>query len=136
MRIIKEDSLSQLDDVSLVSKIIDFIKAHPFPLDSELHNFATSIGEDPDTVEQYVYAMLSVFLTGGKSKGKEANADKENKDIGDKIEVEHVATGKDNKVIKAIEKVFAEKIRNDHLTETETYYVDGVNFKNELKQES
>jgi len=42
---------------------------------------------------------------------------------------------KDNKVIKHIEEIFVKKILSDHLAETDSYYVDGVNFKNELKRE-
>jgi hypothetical protein len=135
MKVIKESSLSQLTDISLVEKIVNFIKSHPFPLDSDFHKFAQDNGYDPDICEQYAYALLTVIFTGGKSKGKNIAADKENKDIGDKIEIEHVITGNTDKVIKAMENVFIEKIRNDHLAETNTYYTDGVNFKNELKQE-
>lgn len=131
----EENSLSMLKDTKTIDKIIEFIKENPFPVDEQLHKFAGENNIEPDTMESHVYAILSVFLTGGKSKGKEADADKENKDIGFKIETEHVDTGIDNKVVKHIEDILKTKIANDHLFETKTYYTDGVNFLNELKQE-
>lgn len=135
MKIIKESSISYLDDVSLVDKLVEFIKSKPFPTDKDFHSFAEDNDIDPDKMEQYAYAMLSVILTGGVSKGKEVKASDENTNIGKQIETEHVKTGKDNKIIKHIEEVFVKKILSDHLAETDSYYVDGVDFKSELKQE-
>lgn len=129
------NSLNMLDNEVVVEKLVKFIKKNPFPTNDMLHSFAKSIGMEPDDLEEYAYAMLSVILTGGTSKGKPTNASQENKMIGYNIEKEHVETGIDHPVIKKIETVFKNKIKNDHLTETDTYYVDGVNFKNELKQE-
>lgn len=45
-------------------------------------------------MEQYTYAMLTVILTGGASKGKEVEASDENINIGKQIETEHVNFGK------------------------------------------
>jgi hypothetical protein len=133
----EEDSLSDLTDVELVNKLVEWFKANPFPKDhSGLHKFAEDNGYEADLVEQYVYAMLSLVLIGGVSKGKEAKADDENKSIGDKIEIEHFKYDTDNEVLKRMQTILKQKVRNDHLTETDTYYVDGVNFKNELKQEN
>lgn len=131
----EENSLAMLNDTALIDKIVNFIKENPFPADEQLHKFAEENRIEPDIIESYVYAILSVFLTGGKSKGQEVNADQENKDIGFKIEAEHVETGIDNVVVKHIEDILKTKILNDHLAETKTYYKDGVNFLNELEQE-
>lgn len=79
--------------------------------------------------------MLSLILVGGASKGKKSKGNKENVSIGKKIEMEHVEYETDNKVLKRMQEIFIFKILSDHLTETETYYVDGVNFKDELERE-
>jgi hypothetical protein len=34
-----------------------------------------------------------------------------------------------------MQEIFVDKIRSDHGAETKTYYVDGVDFKEELKKE-
>jgi len=131
----EEDSLSDLTDVDLVDKLVEFIRANPFPKDDALHKFADENKIEPEIVEQYAYAMLTLILCGGKSKGKEIKASDENINIGKKIEIEHVDYDSDNKVIKKMQEVLIQKIYSDHLAETDNYYVDGVNFKNELKSE-
>lgn len=139
IRIKEEDSLSQLNNTKIVDEIIDFLRKNPFPKDHEqFHKYFEDKGykeEEIGNIEQYVYAMLSIILTGGASKGKEIKASDENLKIGYEIEKEHVETGINNKVVKHIEDILRKKISYDHLAETDTYYVDGVNFKNELKQE-
>lgn len=131
----EEDSLSNLTDVSLVDKIVNFIRDNPFPKDEALHKFADDNDIEADMMEQYVYAILTLVLAGGASKGKEVEASKENMDIGHKIEIEHFEYDTDNKVIKKMQEVLIHKIAIDHLTETNTYYVDGADFKNELETE-
>jgi hypothetical protein len=76
------------------------------------------------------------MFKGGVSKGEDVKASKENIDIGHKIEIEHVSYDTDNEVIKEMQNIMISKITNDHLAETDTYYVDGVNFKNELEKEN
>jgi hypothetical protein len=135
-RIFQEDSISQLTDPNIVNKLVDFIRNNPFPTDyQQIHAFAEGLGIEADILEQYAYAMLTVILCGGKSKGKEVEASDKNKEIGRKIELEHVEYYSDNEVIKRIQEVFIDKIKNDHLFETDSYYVNGVDFENELKQE-
>ena len=131
----EDNSLSALTDTSLPEKIKEFIVKNPFPKDEVLHKFAEDNNIDPDELEQYVYAFLTLILVGGKSEGKEIEASKENKEIGLKIEIEHCDYDTDNEVIKAMQDILKNKIANDHLAETNSYYVDGVNFKNELEQE-
>lgn len=132
----EEDSLSQLTDATIPQKIVDFIKENPFPQDdSGVHKLAEKLNIEPDILEQYIYAFLTLILVGGKSKGQEIKASQENLDIGYKIEIEHCEYETDNKVIKAMQDILVKKISFDHLAETNTYYVDGVNFQNELEQE-
>ena len=134
-RKLKENSLGKLKDVKLVDKIVDFLHSTPFPIDSDFHKFAKDSSMDPDELEEYAYAMLTVILCGGKSKGKEPKASDENWTIGLEIEKEHVEFDTTDEVVKHIQEVFQKKIASDHLTETNTYYEKGVNFINELKQE-
>lgn len=129
-------SLPGLNNPGLVDKLVDFIKTNPFPPDSKLHKFAEDNSIEPDEVEEYAYAMLTLILKGGKSKGKIIKVTPENESIGKKIEMEHVSwEGKSNSVLKRMQEIFVDKIRSDHGAETKTYYVDGVDFKEELKKE-
>lgn len=132
---LKENSLGKLKDTKLIDKIIEFIQSTPFPIDSDFHKFAKDNGVEPDAMEEYVYALLTVILCGGKSKGKKIEASKENLDIGQKIEQEHVEYETTDTVVKHIQEIFASKIKYDHLAETKNYYTDGVDFIEELKEE-
>jgi len=136
----EEDSLSDLTDESIPQKIVDFLQKNPFPKDdSGIHKLAEDLGIEADILEQYVYAMLTTILTGGKSKGDISKITKEQLDIGFEIEYEHVSLDKkyeDNKVIKAIQDMFARKISSDHFFENDVYYTTKTDFAAELKKEA
>lgn len=138
----EENSLDNLKDPKLVDMLVDFIRENPFPRDHEqLHKWAEGMGYDPDVVEEYAYAMLTLVLCGGKSKGKEAGASQENFDIGYDIEIEHVSYpdddyDTDHPVIERMQEILVNKISNDHLFEDSSYYKNGVNFLNELEKEN
>jgi hypothetical protein len=132
---LKENSLGKLKDKKLIDKIVEFLHSTPFPIDSDFHKFAKDQNIDPDELEEYVYAMLTVILCGGKSKGKPSKANEENIKIGEQIEKEHVEYETSDEVVKYIQEIFAKKILSDHTFETETYYVDGADFKKELELE-
>lgn len=135
-RIFKEEnSLSSLTDTSLPEKIKEFILKNPFPKDDDLHKFAEDNKIEPDMLEQYVYAFLTLILVGGASKGKDMEISKENMDIGHKIELEHCKYDSDNKVIKAMQYILVHKITMDHSFEDKDYYSKSINFKDELKRE-
>jgi len=136
----EEDSLLDLTDESLPLKIKEFIISNPFPKDHEqFHKWAEEeLKIDSDIAEQYVYAILSVILSGGKSKGDCSKITKEQLDIGSQIEYEHVSLDKkyeDNKVIKAIQEMFARKISSDHFFENNAYYTTKTDFQDELNKE-
>jgi len=132
------NTLSELTNVGLVDRVVEFIRANPFPKDHEqLHKWAKKMGYDEsEDIEEYCYAMLTLILCGGKSKGKEIKVKNDkNKLIGDQIELEHVSYETTNPVLQRMQMVLQQKIRNDHLAEDENYYVDGANFIKELKKE-
>ena len=131
-------SIFSLVDPDLVDKLVQFIRLNPFPLDEDYHKFAEENGIEPDVVEQYAYAMLSVILCGGKSKGMEILAGDDNKFIGNFIEQEHVIFDDErdsDEVIKKIQDVFICKILSDHLVEDKNYYVNVKDFVAELEKE-
>lgn len=134
-RKLKENSLGKLKDVKLVDKIVDFLHSTPFPIDSDFHKFAKSNEIDPDELEEYAYAMLTVILCGGKSKGKEPSASDENWKIGLEIEKEHVEYDTTDTVIKHIQDIFQKKIASDHLQENNEYYLTKTDFSKELQLE-
>lgn len=131
-----DNSLDNLTDVDLVDKLVQFIKTNPFPVDAEYHKFAEENGYDPDIVESYAYAMLTVILTGGKSKGYVIEADNDNLDIGHEIEKEHVELDIDNPVVKRMQHHFVKKIEYDHLAENPNYYIESTDFISELEKEN
>ena len=136
----EEDSLSELTDATIPEKIVDFLKKNPFPKDKEqLHKFAEEeLKIDESVLEQYVYAMLTVPIIGGKSKGDFSKISKEQLDIGFEIEYEHVnldSKYEDNKVIKAIQEIYQVKVSADHNAENDKYYTTSTNFQDELKKE-
>ena len=140
-RFIEEDSLKDLTDESIPQKLVDFIKKNPFPKDHKgIHKFAEEeLKIDADILEQYVYAFLTVILTGGKSKGDISKISKEQLDIGFQIEYEHVSLDPEyekNKVIKAIQELYQNKISADHDAENSKYYTTHTDFQAELKKES
>jgi len=136
----EEDSLSQLTDVTIPQKIVDYIQKNPFPKDhDQWHKFAEDeLKIDSETLEQYAYAMLTVIFTGGKSKGDLSKISKEQLEIGLKIESEHVVLeGNTNNVIAEIQRLFETKISSDHDMEHDgTYYTSTINFQDELQKEN
>ncbi len=131
----RDNSISTLTDIGLVDKLVEFIKTNPFPTDDALHTFAKDNGYEPDEVEQYAYAMLSVILTGGKSKGYVIQAEEDALDIGDEIEKEHVELDVSNSVINRIQQHLINKIKYDHLAEDKDYYYNQL-FIDELNKET
>ena len=129
IRKFKESSITNLKDTSLVDKIYQYFYEHPFPQDHEgIHKFAESIGIEADIVEEYIYAMLSVFICGGKA----YDAQKTEKDFDEKfiksgvpIEYEHLNYNTENEVINYIAEKFSKRIVMDHLVESSplNYYI-------------
>lgn len=136
--IAEENSVKTLTNVGLVDRLVEFIRKNPFPKDhAQFRKWAKDMGyEDTgDDAEEYAYAMLTLILCGGKSKGKEIEASEKNKAIGDQIENEHVEWDTNNAVLHRMQMVLQQKIRNDHLAEDKNYYINGADFIKELKKE-
>jgi len=135
----EENTLKELNNPALIDRIVEFIRNNPFPKDhQQLHKWAKQMGyEESEDIEEYIYAMLTVILCGGASKGKEIKVPNDkNKLIGDQIELEHVEMkGINNQVVLKIQEVFENKIRNDHLAEHDNYYIEGADFLKELNRE-
>jgi hypothetical protein len=130
-----DNSLSELTDSTIPEKIVDFIIKTPFPKDhAQVHSFAEGLGIEPDKLEQYVYAFLTVIFTGGKSKGVFISKDIEQMAYGERIESEHVDLATDNKVVEKIQLLIKHKITNDHLNEDSEYYSAEL-FQKEMKKE-
>lgn len=95
-----------------LEQIVNFFKTNKPPIpDSKYHKFAESIGLEPDKAESMAYNILSGFLSGGKSEGKEFDYDKNEMAMGMKVELEH-----------SKEPLLAHKIALDHLKEDPKYY--------------
>jgi hypothetical protein len=105
----EKEMMEKNDDVK--DKIIDFFINNPNPPDSEIHQMAEDLGIEHDKFEAIVYSILSDFLSGGRSKGQEVDADPNELSMGIKVEKEHT----DNERL-------ATKIANDHLSEIPDYY--------------
>jgi len=138
----KEDdnnSLSLLTDVDLVNQIYNYFYNNPFPLDHMgVHKFAESLGQDPEVIEQYIYAMLSTFICGGKAykeNKQELDFDSDAIEQGMQVETEHLAVDVDNPVIKKVVELFAKRISMDHLVESGKYYEYLKDMENKMNSE-
>lgn len=140
-KFIEDSNIPELTDVDLVEKIIEFIKQNPFPKDHEqLHTWAKQQGyEEASIVEQYVYAILTVFVCGGtfnKNGMDSSTFDSEEIQMGKIVEAEHTLNTIDNPVVNKIADYFQTRIAYDHISDNPKYYHDGKEgklFLEELK---
>lgn len=108
---------------NLALKISQWFIDNPFPKDKQVHEFAISLGIDEHEFEEHIYSIISEFFTGGRSKGK-GEYDTEQMKMGKEIELEHTSN-----------KLIAEKIAKDHLSEYPTYYSALIKMEKELEGE-
>jgi hypothetical protein len=114
-----------LQDVSIIEKIILWFEKNPYPLDSQLHEFAKSLGLEADVLETYIYAIVSCFISGGNFNAKKADASKfdpEEIKMGLIVEAEHIDKNNTNPVIQKICNFFQHRITFDHLADNDKYY--------------
>lgn len=111
----------------LQKKVIDFIKANPYPEDEKFHTFAESLGMSPHELEDVAYSLLSdVFAQGkGDDEGAEELPPKELKK-GLDVEKEHTSNP-----------MIAKEIVEDHELESKdnTYYEKLDDMEKEMKEE-
>lgn len=135
---LEENSVKSLTNVGLIDRLVEFIRANPFPKDhAQFHKWAKDMGYEDvgDDAEEYAYAMLTVILCGGASKGKDIKVPNDkSKAVGTQIEREHTEMDSDNAVVHKIQEVFQNKIMNDHHAETKDYYLKSINFIDDLKK--
>lgn len=100
-----------------VPEVMDFLKAHPNPPDSKLHDWTDSNKIETDDAEAAAYQLATEmvkFLHDGKSvKDKKKESDFDSGEIakGIKVEKEHTSN-----------ETIAKRIAMDHLTEIPDYY--------------
>jgi hypothetical protein len=115
-------------ELSLQEKIFNFFVDNPFPKDEKVHELATTLGIEPNKLEEEIYSLVSTFVAGGLSKGKEVDMDEFDRIEGEKIELEHVSTDSPYATL------IARKIRNDHVVEHPAGYYKGLaKLEEELK---
>lgn len=96
-------------DISVT--IIEWFVANSYPKDKDVHKFAESLGIKPDLLEEKIYAVLSSFLSEGRSKNFKGTYNAKEIKMGIKIEIEHTT-----------DTLISEKISKDHLAEIPDYY--------------
>lgn len=106
-------------------KLVKFFKDNPNPSDSKLHDFADSIGIDPDEVEKYVYQLISGLLAKGKSY--------KNKVTPDKVDPKELAMGLEVEKEHTDDPDLTQKIALDHLAEIPDYYTRLDKMEKEAK---
>ena len=97
--------------MDLLTEIIKWFIANPYPDDDKVHAFAKKMGMDEHEFEKHIYELLSSILAEGKSKGKEIKHDAKQLEMGIKVEMEHTSNP-----------VISRKIALDHLAEIPDYY--------------
>lgn len=106
-------------------KIKDFFTKNPNPDDSKVHNFASSLGIDPDEFEKSIYQLLSGLLSKGMARKAKITPDKvDSKELamGIKVETEHTDDSD-----------LAQRIALDHLAEIPDYYTRLDKMEKEAK---
>lgn len=103
------------DQDKIFSAIVDMFHKNPKPEDEVIHKLADDLGMEANELEDYVYELLGSVIAAGKSYEKKftrKDADPKQLEIGILVEIgEH----SNNKII-------AEKIALDHLSEDKIYY--------------
>jgi len=100
---------NKMDDIH--NKIIKWFMENPYPDDNKVHEFAKSNNIEPDKLEGHIYMILSSILNEGKSKNFKGSYDPEEVKNGIEVELEHTPN-----------RLIAEKISKDHLSEISDYY--------------
>lgn len=108
---------------NIEKKVIEYLTNHPKPRDEkDFHKFAETVAKDHSIAEEEVYKILGSFLSGGKSKGKKIDVDSDELAMGIKVEMEHTNN-----------KILAEKIARDHLSEFADYYTNLKEMEKKMK---
>jgi len=103
--------LNESKDVS--TELLDFLQKNIDPSDNEIHSLAEKLNVEPDDLEAMIYSLSTDFWTNGRynEKGKNIKFDEKELAAGIKVEMEHTSN-----------KIMAERIAKDHLTEINDYY--------------
>jgi len=103
--------LNESKDVS--TELLDFLQKNIDPSDNEIHSLAEKLNVEPDDLEAMIYSLSTDFWANGRynEKGKNIQFDEKELAAGIKVEMEHTSN-----------KIMAERIAKDHLTEINDYY--------------
>lgn len=103
--------LKESKDVS--TELLDFLQKNIDPSDNEIHSLAEKLNVEPDDLEAMIYSLSTDFWANGRynEKGKNIQFDEKELAAGIKVEMEHTSN-----------KIMAERIAKDHLTEINDYY--------------
>jgi len=98
--------LNESKDVS--TELLDFLQKNIDPSDNEIHSLAEKLNVEPDDLEAMIYSLSTDFWANGRynEKGKNIQFDEKELAAGIKVEMEHTSN-----------KIMAERIAKDHLTE-------------------
>ena len=118
--ILLEDEQLNVEMDDLHDEIVRWFLKNPYPKDDKVHAFAESLGIEPDEFESKIYAILSSFLSEGRSKGADIKPDLSQLEMGIKVEMEHTTMP-----------IISRKIAMDHLAEIPDYYTRLYNMEKE-----
>lgn len=98
--------LKESKDVS--TELLDFLQKNIDPSDNEIHSLAEKLNVEPDDLDAMIYSLSTDFWANGRynEKGKNIQFDEKELAAGIKVEMEHTSN-----------KIMAERIAKDHLTE-------------------
>lgn len=94
-------------------RIVDFFKRHRMPNDERVHELATELDMEPDSLEQQIYSLFSSCMNsiGKHNDVPDEKFDQQELEMGIQVEMEHT---NDPYISKLIAK--------DHLAELPDYY--------------
>lgn len=92
-------------------RILKWFLGNPYPNDKQIEKLADQLGMKEPEVENHIYHILSEVLSEGRSKDFKGKYDPAQIKKGIEVEIEHTPN-----------KLIAEKIAKDHLSEIDDYY--------------
>lgn len=100
--------LKEAKESSAKDAIVELFTNNSKVRDSDVHSLAEEMGIDKHKFEEIIYDLLTSFFNKGRynESGRKANIDKKELALGIKVEMEHTS-----------DKIIAERIAKDHLTE-------------------
>lgn len=121
-----EEAINKMEKANklIEEKVLNYLKKNPAPKDeTQFHKFAETVAKEHGIAEEAAYKIIGDFISKGKSKGNKNPVSLKELAMGIKVEMEHTNN-----------KLLAEKIARDHLSEFPDYYSNLKTMEDKMKK--